>query len=41
VGNTDWFSCHFYDGEQGGKPMLGMGHVECGSNGWPVLVPMK
>jgi arabinan endo-1,5-alpha-L-arabinosidase len=41
VGNTDWFSCHFYDGEQGGTPMLGMGRVEWGTNGWPTLAPAK
>ncbi len=37
----DWFSCHFYDGKQGGKPTLGIGQVEWGSDGWPVLVPAK
>lgn len=41
VGDADWFSCHFYDGTQGGKSMLGMGQVEWGSDGWPVLLPVK
>jgi arabinan endo-1,5-alpha-L-arabinosidase len=41
VGNTDWFSCHFYDGNQNGKPMLGIGQVQWRADGWPTLVPAK
>ena len=41
VGNTDWFSCHFYDGDQAGKPALGIGRVHWESDGWPRLSPVE
>ncbi|HVM63017.1 MAG TPA: glycosyl hydrolase 53 family protein [Verrucomicrobiae bacterium] len=40
-GKTEWFSCHFYDGNRGGMPTLGAGQVEWGSDGWPRLVPVR
>ncbi len=36
-GGTNWFSCHFYDGSQGGRSVLGLGQLEWGADGWPLL----
>jgi arabinan endo-1,5-alpha-L-arabinosidase len=41
VGKTDWFSCHFYDGDYNGMAMLGIGQVRWGADGWPALMPVK
>jgi arabinan endo-1,5-alpha-L-arabinosidase len=40
-GGTNWFSCHFYDGERNGMSALGMGQVQWDADGWPVLLPAK
>ncbi|HTS16378.1 MAG TPA: glycosyl hydrolase 53 family protein [Verrucomicrobiae bacterium] len=40
-GKREWFSCHFYDANRGGISTLGIGRVEWGSDGWPVLAPVK
>jgi arabinan endo-1,5-alpha-L-arabinosidase len=40
-GKADWFTCHFYDGDRDGTPALGIGRLEWGDDGWPLLMPMK
>lgn len=40
-GDTNWFSCHFYDGDHAGTPTLGLGKLQWGSDGWPFLAPVS
>jgi arabinan endo-1,5-alpha-L-arabinosidase len=35
AGGQDWFSCHFYDGTQGGKPILAVLPLRWETDGWP------
>jgi arabinan endo-1,5-alpha-L-arabinosidase len=35
AGGKDWFSCHFYDGAHGGKPMLAVIPLQWDAEGWP------
>jgi len=37
AGETDWFSCHFYDGERDGMRTFGLGRLRWGADGWPLL----
>ncbi|MDE3068751.1 MAG: arabinan endo-1,5-alpha-L-arabinosidase [Verrucomicrobiota bacterium] len=35
-GRTDWFTCHYYDGKDSGRPKLGLGRLAWTADGWPV-----
>jgi len=35
-GGTNWFSYHYYDGENRGRSKLALGQLEWTSDGWPV-----
>ncbi len=37
---TNWFSCHFYDGNRRGLATLGIGQLEWTGDGWPQLLPV-
>jgi len=34
---TNWFTYHYYDGNENGKAKLGLARLEWGADGWPVL----
>jgi arabinan endo-1,5-alpha-L-arabinosidase len=35
-GGTNWFSYHYYDGENRGRSKLAIGQLKWTSDGWPV-----
>jgi uncharacterized protein len=37
VGHQEWFSCHFYDGNRGGRSALAVRRLAWTSDGWPEL----
>jgi arabinan endo-1,5-alpha-L-arabinosidase len=37
-GETNWFSCHFYDGTQAGRSTLAIFSLRWNTNGWPEIV---
>jgi arabinan endo-1,5-alpha-L-arabinosidase len=37
VGNTEWFSFHYYDGENRGRATLGLRKLTWDAEGWPVV----
>lgn len=39
LGETNWLSFHFYDGQQRGIPTLGLLPLSWDTEGWPVLKP--
>jgi arabinan endo-1,5-alpha-L-arabinosidase len=41
VGKANWFSCHFYDGQRDGMRTLGLGQLQWGADGWPLLTPVE
>jgi hypothetical protein len=36
-GQTNWFTFHYYDGNNNGTPTLGLGQVTWSASGWPQL----
>jgi arabinan endo-1,5-alpha-L-arabinosidase len=36
---TNWFSCHYYEGDNGGRPALGLARLVWTPDGWPALAP--
>ena len=34
---TNWFTCHYYDGNNNGAPTLGLGQMTWSASGWPQL----
>ena len=39
AGDTDWLSCHFYDGARHGQPTLAILPLRWDTNGWPEARP--
>jgi len=37
VNGTNWFTYHYYDGNNGGTATLGIGRLTWGADGWPVF----
>jgi beta-xylosidase len=37
VGDTEWFSCHFYDATQRGRPTFALRPLTWDAGGWPVV----
>jgi hypothetical protein len=37
VNGTNWFTYHYYDGNNGGTATLGIGRLTWSTNGWPVF----
>lgn len=36
VSGQDWFSCHYYDGNNRGRSQLWVGKLSWGNDGWPI-----
>ena len=36
VAGQDWFSCHYYDGNNRGRSQLWVGKLSWDTNGWPI-----
>ena len=36
VAGQDWFSCHYYDGDNRGRSQLWVGKLSWDTNGWPI-----